>query len=209
MTGSIERASGVDLARQAIMRHLTAIAFLITATVAGSALAGRKAGVTMPDAITVHGQQLVLNGMGLREATIFDIDVYVAGLYVVHPTSNAQQLIAADEVKRLVLRFVRDVGRDDITDAWHEGFAGNATVPLAKLKPLMARLDAWTPSFDDGDTLTFTYVPGEGVTVEVNGKVKGTIADPDFVRSLFSIWLGPNPPTADVKRGLLGSHPNA
>ena len=179
---------------------------LLLAILAGTASAGRKAGVTMPDTITVADKQLVLNGMGLREATWLDIDVYVAGLYVEHVSSNPATLINADEVKRLVLRFVRDVDHDKIVEAWHEGFAGNATVAVAKLKPYIDRLDAWTPSFDDGDTLTFTYVPGAGVTVEYNGTRKGVINDADFARSLFAIWLGPKPPTKAVKAGLLGKH---
>lgn len=178
----------------------------ILAILAGTAAAGRKAGVTMPDTITVADKQLTLNGMGLREATWLDIDVYVAGLYVEHVSSNPTQLINADEVKRFVMRFVRDVDHDKIVDAWHEGFAGNATVAVAKLKPYIDRLDAWTPSFDDGDTLTFTYVPGEGVSVDYNGTRKGTIKDADFARSLFAIWLGPKPPTKAVKAGLLGKH---
>ena len=182
---------------------------LFVAALAVSADAGRKAGVTMPDSIVVANQRLMLNGMGLREATWLDIDVYVAGLYVQHPTSNAEALIRNDEVKQLVMQFVRDVGHDDIVKAWHEGFKGNATVPVAKLKPYIDRLDAWTPSFKDGDTLTFTYVPGDGISVDLNGVRKGVIKDADFARSLFAIFLGPKPPTKALKRGLLGSHPNA
>jgi hypothetical protein len=174
----------------------------------GVAFAGKKAGVTMPDGITVNGQQLVLNGMGLREATL-GIDVYVAGLYVQHPTSNAAQLIDSKETKQLTLKFVRDVGHDKIVKAWHEGFTKNATVPMSKLREYMAQLDAWTPSFRSGDTLTFTFIPDAGVTVDVNGVRKGQIADPDFARSLFSIWLGPKPPSGDLKKGLLGAHPNS
>jgi hypothetical protein len=170
----------------------------------GTALAGKKAGVTMPDRITVAGQTLVLNGMGLREATL-GIDVYVAGLYVQQPTSNPAQLIGSEQTKQLVLRFVHDVGHDKIVKAWHEGFAKSATVPMTQLQPYIAQLDAWTPSFSDGDTLTFTYVPGRGVTVAVNGATRGTIKDPGFARSLFAIWLGPKPPSGDLKRGLLGA----
>ncbi len=173
----------------------------------GTAAAGKKAGVEMPDQITVAGKPLTLNGMGLREATILNIDVYVAGLYVEHVSSNATKLVMNDEVKQLVLRFVRDVDREDITDAWSDGFKRNATVPVAQLKPLIAQLNAWMPEFSDGDTLVFTYVPGTGVTVSINGVRKGTINQADFTRSLFSIWLGPKPPTGDLKRGLLGKHP--
>lgn len=184
------------------MRRVIAVMVL---ALGGAALAGTKAGVTMPDRITVGGQPLVLNGMGLREATL-GIDVYVAGLYVQHPTSDPAQLIDARQKKQLVLKFVHDVGHDKIVKAWHEGFAKSATVPMSQLRPYIAQLDAWTPSFSEGDTLTFTYVPGTGVTVAVNGVTRGTIADPDFAQSLFAIWLGPRPPSGDLRRGLLGSH---
>lgn len=185
-----------------------AVAAAVTAG-AGPSEAGKLADVTMPDRITVAGKPLVLNGMGLREATFLKIDVYVAGLYVEHASSSASALIAADEVKQLVLRFVRDVDRDDIVEAWNNGFAGNATVPIATLRPMIAQLDAWMPKFRDGDTLVFRYIPGDGVTVEINGLRKGVIKDAGFARSLFAIWLGPKPPTGDLKRGLLGNHPAA
>lgn len=184
--------------------------FLLASVIAlGSAHAGKHAGVAMPDKITVGSKQLTLNGMGVREATFLKVDVYVAGLYVQTPTSNPSTLINTDEPKLLMLKFVRDVERKDIVDAWNQGFKGNATVPLAKLKPHIDQLNAWMPEFKRGDTLAFVYLPGEGVAVEVNNVRKGVIKDPDFARSLFSIWLGPNPPTADLKRGLLGKHPKA
>jgi hypothetical protein len=176
---------------------------------ATSAHAGEKAGVTMPDRVMVGDKQLVLNGMGLREATFLKIDVYVAGLYVEHPSSDPGQLLRSAGPKRIVLHFVHDVGHKDIIDAWHAGFRNNATVPLEKLRLPIAQLDAWTPGFHSGDTLTFTYIPGTGVTVDINGQNKGVIPDQEFARSLFAIWLGPRPPTADVKRGLLGAHPVA
>ena len=169
--------------------------------------AGKKAGITLPDRITVAGRPLTLNGMGLREATFLKVDVYVAGLYVETASSDPLRLVGTDEVKRLVLRFVRDVGRDDIVKAWSDGFKHNATAPAATLRPMIDQLNAWMPSFKDGDTLVFTYVPGTGVTVEVNGAPRGVIDHAEFARSLFSIWLGPRPPTTALKRGLLGKHP--
>ncbi len=176
-------------------------------TGSGPAHAGKLAGVTLPDTVTVAGKPLILNGMGLREATFLKIDVYVAGLYLPRVSSDPAAILGTDDAKQLVLRFVRDVDRDDIIEAWSNGFAGNASVPVAALRPQIARLNGWMPRFEDGDTLVFRYVPGDGVTVEVNGVRKGVIQGADFARSLFAIWLGPKPPTSDLKRGLLGNHP--
>jgi Chalcone isomerase-like len=56
----------------------------------------------------------------------------------------------------------------------------------------------------EGDQMTFTYVPGTGTTLAINGQEKLTIATPAFAPVLFAVWLGPKPPTADLKRGMLG-----
>lgn len=188
------------------MRTILTLLTLLVAF-ANPAIAGKKAGVTMQDTAVVANKKLYLNGMGLREATFLKVDVYVAGLYVEHVSSNPSKLVNENEVKMLVLRFVRDVDRGDITDAWSSGFKNNATVPVATLKPLIDRLNAWMPKFNDGDTLVFTYFPGEGVTVDINGVRKGILKGEDFARSLFSIWLGPKPPNGALKKGLLGNHP--
>ncbi|MBC7978794.1 MAG: chalcone isomerase family protein [Myxococcales bacterium] len=172
----------------------------------GTATAGKKAGVTMPDSVSVATKPLVLNGMGLREATWMKVDVYVAGLYLEKVSSDAAAIVSSEQTKQLVLKFVRDVDRDDIVKAWTDGFNGNATVPVAKIKPLIDQLNGWMPEFEEDDTLTFTYTPGQGVEVTVNKTRKGVIQGDDFARSLFAIWLGPKPPTSDLKRGLLGNH---
>jgi hypothetical protein len=193
--------------RRSTLFLLALAAGLVTALVtARHAGGGERAGVTMPDTIQIGDKRLVLNGMGLREATFLKIDVYVAGLYLEQASSNPTEIITSNQTKRLVLRFVRDVDRDDIVKAWREGFAGNATVKLATIKPLIDRLNAWMVGFDDGDTLTFTYRPGEGLAVDVGTTRKGILKSDDFARSLFAIWLGPKPPTSALKRGLLGKH---
>ncbi len=185
--------------------RLATILILVVAT--STAYAGKKAGVTMPDTIQVGDKQLTLNGMGLREATWLNIDVYVGGLYLEHVSSNAAAIISSNEAKRLVLHFVRDVDRSDIVKAWNEGFAGNATVKLSTIQPMIDRFESWMTACDDGSTLTFTYEPGKGVTVDVGATRKGVINSDDFARSLFAIWLGPKPPTKALRKGLLGSHP--
>ena len=189
------------------MRLMILLMSLLVTIPAGPAAAGKKAGVTLPDTITVAGKPLALNGMGLREATWLKIDVYVAGLYVEQVTSSPDRILAKDATKLLILRFVRDVGRGDITKAWNDGFKNNSTVPLASIQPMIDQFNNWMPSFKSGDSLLLTYVPGKGVTVHLNNVQKGVINNDNFVRSLFSIWLGPKPPSSALKKGLLGNHP--
>ena len=54
------------------------------------------------------------------------------------------------------------------------------------------------------DEIMFDYVPGVGTSMVVKGKTMGTLAGTDFMKMLFSVYLGPKPPTADLKKGMLG-----
>ena len=55
-----------------------------------------------------------------------------------------------------------------------------------------------------GEELSITYVPGSGTTLTLRGVDKLTIPGLDFAKAFFAIWLGPLPPTDDLKDGLLG-----
>ena len=51
-----------------------------------------------------------------------------------------------------------------------------------------------------------TYVPGEGTTVEVNGKAKGTLPGKPTADAILATWIGPNPaPGDDFKKRSSGS----
>jgi hypothetical protein len=188
----------------ATTRRFTVLLALVLLLFAASAAARKLAGVQMPDRLDVAGKSLVLNGMGIREATILNVNVYVAGLYLETRSKNPTQILDSAQVKRLVLHFVREVDKDQVVDAWTEGFEKNAGKSAAALKPRIRRLNGWMRAFRPGDTLVFTCVPGAGVTVDISGATKGTIEGDDFTRGLLSIWLGPEPPNESLKEGLLG-----
>jgi hypothetical protein len=183
------------------------IASLVAAlTLSPAALAGEKNGVTMPDTVQVDGKTLKLNGMGVREATFLNVDVYVAGLYLEQPSSDASQVLASPGVKRIVLHFVRDADKGKMTDALKESYQKNATVPLEKIQPQIDQLQSWMRDFKKGDVLTLTFLPGQGVEVTDGTKRLGLVPGDDFARSTLSVWLGAKPPNKGLKKGLLGEH---
>jgi Chalcone isomerase-like len=169
----------------------------------GTASAGEKSGVKMPDRVTVAGKALVLNGMGVREATMFNVNVYVAGLYLEKKTQNPDEVVTSEQVKRIDLVFVRDVDREDITDAWNTQFKSNGA-DMTRLKPQITQLNGWMAEMEEDETLSFTYVPTKGLTVVVKGKEKGTIPGADFGHAFFAIWFGRSPPNKGLKSGMLG-----
>lgn len=180
------------------------VALLMVIAPAFQSLAGTLAGVALPDKVQVGSKTLVLNGMGLRKK--FVVKVYVAGLYVEQKSSDPAAILKADVPKRIVMHFVRNVSKNQIADAFAESFANNT--PDAK-KTMKAEIDQFLgalESVNDGDQMTVTYVPGTGTILTINDKDKVSIAAPAFASVIFSVWLGPNPPNADLKTGLLGAN---
>lgn len=185
-----------------IILLLTAMGIAISS---GVASAKELNGVTFPDKKQVAESALVLNGLGLRQATMLNVSVYVAALYVASPSSDPHVILGSNTPKELSLRFVRDVGASDLKKAWDEGFAKNARAELPALKARIEKLKSLTPDIKKGEQLTFTLKPGTGVEVSINGVVKGLVEGDDFSKALLSIWLGDNPPNPKLKTGLLGS----
>ena len=161
-------------------------------------------GVIFPDQAQVDGTNLALNGLGLRQATAFKINVYVAALYVAKTSSDPAALLGSGAPFELILQFVRNVGADDIRKGWNEGFEKNAKDQLPALKDRIATLNGWMGDVKTGERLTFIHKPGTGLQVDVNGTVKGTIKGDDFAKAFLSIWLGADPPNPEIKAGMLG-----
>ena len=178
---------------------------LIVAALSANAAQGKECkGVNFPDQAQVEGTNLTLNGLGLRQATAFKVNVYVAALYVAKTSSDANALLASNTPSELILQFVRNVGADDLRKGWSEGFEKNAKDQLPALKERIAMLNGWMADVKTGERLTFIHKPGTGLQVDVNGAVKGTIKGDDFAKAFLAIWLGADPPNPEIKVGMLG-----
>ena len=164
--------------------------------------AASLAGVTLPDTVQVGSTKLVLNGLGLRKK--FVVKVYVAGLYLEQKSSDPDAIIKADATKRIVMQFLHGASKSQMADAFDESFNNNAPDAKKTMKADIDRLLGALEPVNEGAQMVFTYVPGTGTTLAINGKDKLTIAAPAFGPVLFSVWLGPKPPTADLKKGMLG-----
>jgi hypothetical protein len=184
------------------MRKTAMLLTLAVFALASMSHAGTLAGATLPDTIQVGSTTLVLNGLGLR--TKYAFKVYVAGLYLAQKSSDPAAILKAEAAKRIVMHFVRDVSKSQITDGFAESFENNTPDAAKTLKPDIDRLFSALDSVKDGDEIVFTYLPATGTSVAIGGKEKLTVAGPAFAEMLFSVWLGPKPPNAALKKGILG-----
>jgi hypothetical protein len=130
-------------------KWLVAASLALVLVPAGLVHAGKKEGVTMPDTLSVAGKNLVLNGMGLREATMLKVDVYVAGLYLEGKSSDAAAIMSSAQVKRIHLVFKRDIDRDEMVEALDGAFSKNAGDKKAALKPHMKTFSSWFTKLHD------------------------------------------------------------
>ena len=160
-------------------------------------------GVNFPEQVSVAGAPLVLNGLGLRQATLFKVNVYVAALYLPRPTTDANAILSGSVPYEMQLHFVRNVGAADIAKGWVEGFQRNRQGAQVASDERAATLRGWMTDIKSGESMKFSFQPGTGLEVSVSGNVKGTIRGDDFGRTFLSIWLG-LPPNPEIKVGLLG-----
>src|SRR5580658_9641213 len=131
--------------------------------------AGEVSGVNMPDAVTVAGRGLRLNGMGKRiETALFK--AYVIGLYLEKPTKSARTAITTDEAKRVVLTMLRDVSREAFVEAVETGFTRNAGSSMPNIRARLDLLEQALPALKKGNVLDITYLPTVGTVITGQGR---------------------------------------
>lgn len=166
-----------------------------------TAVAAQLEGATLADTLKAGDKTLKLNGLGLRKKAIFK--VYVGGLYLESPSKDAGVILASDQAKAVRLHFLRDLKKGQLVEAFQEGFEANAKDKAAQ-KAAFDKMLALVPDVKEGSTLTFTYLPGKGTTLQVADKELGVFEGKGFADAVFSIWLGSKPPSEDLRKGMLG-----
>ena len=190
--------------KRSVVRTLSCVAVLVTvaaSTFDTAVLAGELEGVTLANTLKAGEKTLKLNGLGLRKKAMFK--VYVGGLYLESPSKDASAILASDQAKAIRLYFLRDLTKAQLVEAFQEGFEANAKDKAAQ-KAAFDKMLALVPDVKAGSTLTFTYLPGKGTTLQVADRDRGVFEGKGFADAVFSIWLGSKPASEDLKKGMLG-----
>ncbi len=162
-------------------------------------------GASLPDRYPLPGQTLVLNGIGIRTVTIFNVRAYVAGLYLPAPSRDARAIIVSPEPKVLLMQFLHSASKAQVEQQYREGESRNcghgecAPADAADFE----RLVAATPAAAVGDTLTYIFT-SKGMRVLANNRLIGDFANPDLARHMLAGFIGDTPPSEDLKQHLLG-----
>jgi hypothetical protein len=159
----------------------------------------------IPKAFTVGTTPLVLNGQGTR--TKFIISVYNAGLFLKKKSSDAQQIIDANEPMAIRMKIVSGfASAEKMKQALLEGFNKSTNGNTA---PIQTEIDqllkaAFSGKISKGDVFDLVYSPGSGTQVLKNAKTMTVVRGLPIKQALFGIWLSERPAQASLKNELLG-----
>lgn len=185
-----------------IMKNLIA-ALILTLLFSGRSNAVEVAGVNLDPAVTVNGQQLKLNGYGMRKK--FFVKVYIGSLYASKPLTSAAAALADSGYKLIRMNFLHSkVEKEKITEAFNEGFANNSP-DLIGSPEVKKFLSIFTSDFIKGDIVDLTLAADGAVSASHNGKLLGSIPSGKLARGVLAIYLGDKPADESLKKGMLGN----
>lgn len=187
-------------------RSVIRVALLAMLLAAPGLHAAEVAGVKLEDRLRVAGQELVLNGAGVRSKLF--IKVYVAGLYAAQRSPSAAILLDAGGLRRMNLHLLREVSADTFYGALEEGLNNNLSpAEMAAVRPQVdqfATLMKGVGKVKEGDVVTLDFA-ADGVAVALNGGALGKVSGGAFAKALLKVWLGDKPADEGLKKALLGN----
>ncbi|MBM3117261.1 chalcone isomerase family protein [Jeongeupia naejangsanensis] len=145
--------------------------------------------------------QAALQGQG--DFTWLGWRVYTARLWSAGPLRDDGTPFA------LQLTYHRSISRSRLVDTSLDEMQRLAARPVdaATLGRWRSQLEQAFIDVAPGDELTGVYLPGYGCRFYARDRRLAGIADPEFARAFFRIWLAPDSRDAGLRRQLLGLQP--
>ncbi len=160
------------------------------------------ADVKLPVKIVYDKKTLQLNGSAIRKVSMFNVKVWVSALYVESSTSSASELIESKTTKIIDLHALYDVTATDSIKGWRIAFDDNCESKCSVLAPEIQRFYKSVPTFKKGTIYRYVFT-AEGVKILLENQEIFSSANQDFRTLLLKTWIGPKPPSEDVKKSLL------
>jgi hypothetical protein len=131
----------------------------------------------------------------------FGLKIYDAALWVgengLDPASPYAHRFALD------LAYARNLDGRKIAQSSREQMAKLGEGSAEQREAWTRRMEQLFPDVTEGTHITGVYLPGSGASFYRDGKRLGDIADRDFAKSFFAIWLDPRTSAPDLRADLL------
>jgi hypothetical protein len=151
----------------------------------------------VPDALRQGGADWTRWGSG--EMSWFGFSLYRATLWVAaRPSAD----LTADVPTALQLDYQRDISRDRLVQASIDEMRrlGASDTQLLRWEGELSRV---FPDVKEGESIVGVHYPGRGASFFHRGQASGEIADADFARLFFAIWLDPRSSRPGLRAALL------
>jgi hypothetical protein len=129
--------------------------------------------------------------------TFFAMKIYSAELWVGDAGYSPAAPFALD------LRYARRLDGKKIAEASAEQMEKIGAGSAARRREWLRAMTAIFPDVAEGDRLTGVFIPAEGARFYRNGQPLADIADPEFARAFFGIWLDPATTAPALRQALL------
>lgn len=171
---------------------------ILAAVALAASVAGHPA-VDLPGTLQPASRDFRLLGSG--RMSWFGLQLYDVALWSLpgdrfdprQPFALALRYLRGFKGQRIAERSVVEIERLGLGDA-------------AKRARWGAQMQRIFPDVAPGDTLTGLYRPGVGAEFFHGDTPIGTIADPEFARAFFSIWLDERTREPKLRERLIGKH---
>lgn len=160
--------------------------------------------MVLPYKLTFDGEELSLNGVGMRK--VLTKDTYSGGLYTKSKYNDPKQVLDSDESMAIRLNIAsRKVTSSRMIKVFKKGFDD---AMYGNTETLDKRIDKFLQLFDReinvNDFFDLVYIKGGSIKTYKNGEYVGQVEGRDFKYALFKIWLGDVPACEIIKNGMLG-----
>ncbi len=137
---------------------------------------------------------------GSARLRFLGFDVYDARLWVLDDFRASR---FAQHALMLELAYLRGLKGRSIAERSLEEMRRSAVITQAQAQRWLAAMMEAFPDVNAGDRLTGRHSPGEGARFWLNGQPRAVVADPEFSRRFFGIWLAPSTSEPQMRSALL------
>jgi len=155
-----------------------------------------------PTDIPAHIQQELPNARLSGEGSYrwFGLKIYDASLWV------GEQGYQANSARFILnLSYARDLHGERIAQASIDEIRKLGMGSSAQQQAWLSAMKALFPDVHEGSQISGLFTPDHGARFYLDGKVLGDIADPEFARAFFSIWLDPRTSAPGLRSKLLAN----
>lgn len=177
-----------------------------SALMVGSGLgAGAKAAQAQDPAMAEPPAEVRSALRGARSAgsarmRFFGFDVYDARLWV---SGDFRASRFAQHELMLELAYLRGLKGRSIAERSLEEMRRGVAIAQEQAQRWLAAMQDAFPDVNAGDRLTGRHSPVQGARFWFNGQPRADIADPEFSRLFFGIWLAPSTSEPQLRSALL------